>query len=145
MQIVKNAKTRIFPGGQKFKAEKNLTFSNDTGTLTLFNVTGDVIVEIIPIVITAVASVAAANIRLGIVGSTNAMIADTLATDLGLGLLWLSPGVDSKIEPYDAARRFIITEGTNIVLTLSAQVDSGAITFYCFWTPLSVDGNVVAA
>lgn len=144
MKIHKSAKTQIYPGGQRFRALKELTFSNDTGALTLFTVTGDVVVELIPVVITNVTSVASANIRLGIIGATNAIITDTLSTELDAREIWISTGPDSEIEPLESRRSYIIAGSNDIILTLSAQVDAGAITFYCFWSPLSVDGNLIA-
>ncbi len=145
MKIHKSAKTQIYPGGQRFRTLKELTFDDDTGTLTLFTVTGDVVVYLIPVVTTSVTSIASANIRLGVTGLTDAIIADTLSTDLDAREIWISAGPDSEIEPLDSTRSYIITDGNDILLTLSAQVDAGAITFYCFWSPLSSDGILVAA
>ena len=122
---------------------KDLTFSNDSGTLTLFTVTGDVIVWMIPIIVTDVTSVALANIRLGVVGNTDAMIVDSQAVDLDARGIWVDQTPDNEIEPLDRIRSYIITDGNNIVLTLDAQVDAGAIRFYLYWVPLSNDGNVV--
>lgn len=123
---------------------KTLTFANDTGTVTLFTVTGDVIVRIIPICKTNVASAAAANIEMGVSGDTNAMIASTLATDIDANNIWISAGPNSNIEAESTVRRYIISNGDDIILTLSAQVDSGVIAFVCKWEPLSADGMVAA-
>jgi len=124
---------------------KDLTFSNDTGTVSLFTVTGDVIVKILPVVTTNVASAAAANMELGVVGDTDAMIVPTLATDLDAREIWIDASPTTEIEPLESMRNYPITDGNDVVLTLDAQVDSGAISFYCFWTPLSSDGAVTAA
>lgn len=136
---------RIFPGGQRFEALKELMFSNDTGTITLFNVFGDVTVSIIPVITTDLTSIAGANIRLGIAGLTNAMLADTLSTDLDARMVWINTSPDSEIEPLDAMREYIITDGNDIILTSSGQVDAGTIIFYCFWTPMSSNGQIVVA
>ncbi|KKM86590.1 hypothetical protein LCGC14_1277470 [marine sediment metagenome] len=135
----------IFTTIGRYKIQKDLTFSNSTGTLTLFTVTGDVFVSIIPIITTDLTSAAAANIRMGVVGATDAMIVDSLSTVLDARGIWVDQTPDSEIEPLDRTRSYIITDGNDINLTLDAQVDAGAITFYCFWTPLSADGNVVVA
>ncbi|MEA3225151.1 MAG: hypothetical protein U9Q07_04310 [Planctomycetota bacterium] len=125
---------------------KALTFSNDgAGALNIFTVTGDVIVRIIPVCKTIVASAAAANVELGVSADTDAMIASTLATDIDANEIWLDATPTSPIEPESSSRDYIISNGDDVILTLDAQVDSGAITFYCYWTPLSSDGAVVAA
>ena len=124
---------------------KALTFSNDTGTFNLFTVTGDVIVQIVPVVTTDVASAAVANIRLGSVGNTNAMIVDSVSTDLVARGIWVDQTPDNEIEPLDRIRSYIVTDGNDIILTSDAQVDTGAITFYCYWSPLSSGATVVVA
>jgi len=127
------------------KTTKALTFANDTGTVSLFTVTGDVRVNIIAICKTNVASAAAANIRMGVSGNDQAMISDTLATDLDANEFWNDQSPTSNIQAGDRVRSYDISNGDDVILTLDAQVDSGAITFYCLWTPLSSDGNVTAA
>ena len=114
------------------KEQKDLTFSNDTGTLTLFDVTGDVIVKIVPIIMTDVVPNTTANIRLGVVGNTDAMISDSVSTVLDARSIWVDQTPSFEIESTERSRDYIITDGNNIILTLSAQVNSGAITFYCF-------------
>ena len=135
--------SRGFMGMDHSLIRKDLTFSNDSGTLTLFTVIGDVIVWMIPVIVTDVTSAALANIRLGVVGNTDAMIVDSQAVDLDARGIWVDQTPDNEIEPLDRIRSYIITDGNNIVLTLDAQVDAGAIRFYLYWVPLSNDGNVV--
>lgn len=124
---------------------KTLTFSNTSGTQTLFTVTGDVIVKTIIICTTDITSAAAANLELGVVGDTDAFIASTVATDLDAREIWHDTSPDSEVEAYSTAKEYIITDGNDIILTLSAQVDSGEIVAYCFWTPLSTTGSVTVA
>jgi len=126
-------------------ARKALTFSNDTGTVSLFTVTGDVVVRIVPICKTNLASAGAANIEMGVSADTDAMIASTLATDIDANEIWHDASPDSSIEAESVFREYIISNGDDVILTLSAQVDSGAITFYCFWYPLSLGASVVPA
>lgn len=135
---------QIFPGGQRFEALKELVFSNDTGTITLFTVTGDVQVYLVAICKMALASVAAANISLGIVGNTNAMLVDTLATELDANEFWNDQSPTDEIQTSDRIRKYDISNGKDIVLTLDDQIDSGALTFYCYFTPYSGNGLVVA-
>ena len=125
---------------------KGLTFSNDgAGALSLFTVTGDVSVELLAICKTNVASVALANIQLGVVGNTNAFLVDTLSTDLDAGEMWNDQSPTDIIQTRDRRRVYDIGGGNDIILTLDGQVDSGAITFYCYWVPLSNDGRVEVA
>ncbi len=127
------------------KVTKTLTFSNDTGTVNLFTVTGDVIVRIIAVCTTNVASGADGYIEMGISADVDAIIASTQATEIDAREIWNDSVSSREIEVVDSVRGYIITDGNDIILTLSAQVDSGVIAFYCFWTPLSSDGKVVAA
>ena len=136
---------RSIAGRGEFSVSKALTFSNDSGTVTLFTVTGDVEVRIVPIVKTNVASGAAGSIELGVSGDVDAMIVSTLGTDLDANEIWNDASPTSNIEALDTSRDYIISNGDDVILTLSAQIDSGAITFYCVWRPLSSNGNVVAA
>jgi hypothetical protein len=129
----------------EYKTKKELTFSNNTGTVSLFTVTGDVLVRVVPICKTNIASAAAGNIEMGVSGDVNAMISSTLGTDIDANEIWVDTTPDVNIEALDTMRSYIISNGDDIILTLSAQIDSGAITFYCFWTPLSDGASVVAA
>jgi hypothetical protein len=124
---------------------KPLTFSNDTGTVSLFTVTGDVAVRIVPICKTNVASAAAANIELGVSANSDAMIAATVAANIAANEIWIDPSPDSSIEPLSSLREYMISNGDDVILTLSAQVDSGAINFACWWFPISSDGLVTVA
>jgi len=124
---------------------KELTFSNSTGTLNLFTVTGQVIVKILPFCTNNVASAAAASVELGVSGDVDAMIASTLATDIDGTNWWIDASPDSIIEALSTAREYMIGNGDDVILTLSAQVDSGDIKFYCFWTPLTNGSSVAAA
>jgi len=124
---------------------KTLTFSNDTGTVSLFTVTGAVRVRVVGHCTTNVASAAAANIEMGVSGDTDAMIASTLATDIDANEWWHDASPDSNIEATDVFRDYIICNGDDVILTLDAQVDSGVIAFYAYWMPLSSDGAVAAA
>jgi hypothetical protein len=140
MSVIKNVEAL----GKNFTIQ-DITFTNDTGTVNVFTVTGDVIVRIIPVITTDLTSAAGANIRLGVIGSTDAMIVDSTSTDLDARGIWVGQTPDNEIEPVERIRAYIITDGNDVVMTLDAQVDTGVIRFYCFWTPLSSDGLVVNA
>jgi hypothetical protein len=124
---------------------KALVFNNDTGVIPLFTVTGRVWVELIAVGDVNIVSAAAANMRLGVVGNDNAMLVDTVATALTANLFWNDQTPSDVIQTSDRRRRYDISNGANIILTASAQIDSGAVTFYVFWGPISDDGLVEAA
>jgi hypothetical protein len=144
MTVTKSSKAG-FAGELDYFVKKELTFSNDTGTVSLFTVTGDLLVKIVPVCKTNVASAAAGNIEMGVSGDTNAMIAATTGTDIDANEIWVDASPDSNIEPMSTVREYIISNSDNVILTLSAQIDSGAITFYCYWSPLSDGATLTAA
>jgi hypothetical protein len=124
---------------------KAVTFSSDTSSVALFTVTGDVIVKLIAICKTNVASVVGCNAEVGIADDTNLIIVSTDITALATNEIWHDAAPDTNGELLSTSRDVIISNGEDILMTLSAQADSGAVTFYVHWTPLSTDGNVVAA
>ena len=123
----------------------SVEFDNTAGgSIDLFTVTGDVIVRLVAVCSEAVTSAAAANVQVGIGGGAE-IIAVTVATLLGVREIWHDGTPDSEIELLTTSPEFIISDGNDIQLTLSAQVDDGTLVFYLFWTPLSADGLVVVA
>ena len=125
------------------KLIQDITFANEAaGDVTVFTVTGDVIVKIIPVITTSLTSVAGANVSFGIVGIDDAFIVNSPSTGLDQRGIWVDQTPDNEAEPLDRMREYIITDGNNIILNLDAQIDAGVIRFYCFWIPLSSDGKV---
>ena len=125
---------------------KSVTFSNTAGgTVPLFAVTGTVEANVVCVCRTSVASAAAANISLGIATATAALIVVTVATACAAGEIWHDATPDREIELCSVINESIISDGNDIGLLLSAQVDSGVLDFYCNWSPLSADGLVVPA
>jgi len=50
------------------------------------------------------------------------------------------------LEGVDLSNGIIIASGQDIIETIgAADITAGALTYYCFWRPLSDDGLVVAA
>jgi hypothetical protein len=122
---------------------KAVTFSNTVTPVALFTVTGDVLVQVIPICTVDLTSAAGCNASVGTTGTPAGLIALTDVLTIDAGEVWTAaaPAIGPKAPPAVMA----IAAGEDIVLTLSAQVDAGAISFYCIWTPLSVGATVVAA
>lgn len=124
-------------------AIKTVTFLNTAGAVTLFTVTGDVLVRVVGVVKVSVASAAGCNGSVGIAGTTAGIIALTDITLMAANEIWFDNSPDAQIEAMTALREFIISNGNDIILTLSAQADSGQVAFYCIWTPLSAGATVV--
>ena len=124
---------------------KAITFTNLVAAADLFTVTGDVIVRIIAVVKTNCASAGACNAEVGIAADTDAILPATDVTLLAAQEIWHNATPDSEIEALVTFREYIITDGNDIIITPSAQIDSGAISFYCFFTSLSSGATVVAA
>jgi len=128
-------------------AIKDVTFVNLLADLDLFTVTGDVIVRLIPVVKTNVESAGACTASVGIVGATQAFIATTDVTTMEALDIWTAaaPATTFALMTATCLVGVVLSTGQKITLTRSAQIDSGRIVFYALWTPLSADGNVVAA
>jgi hypothetical protein len=127
----------------KPKVTKTVTFLNTPAApLTLFTVTGDVIVKIIAVCDTSLVSAAAANISVGTAAAPTAIIANTVATAIDARMIWYDAAPDAEIEAFSTTREYIITDGNDIILTPSQIVDSGVLVFYCDWVSLSGTGSV---
>lgn len=123
---------------------RDYTFSNSgVGEKVILTVTGDVLLKIIAVCTTDLVSAAAASLSLGIVGNNAFMIADTLATALTAREVWNDITPTSEIELLSGSPAFIVTDGNDVVIDLTAQIDSGVIRFYYTWMPLSNDAAVV--
>ena len=124
---------------------KTLVFANDAAPITLFTLTGTVIVNITCVSMVSVVSGAAGSISVGIAGAgVAALIANTLASTIIAGEIWHDAAADAEIELSSVIKESIISDGNNIILTPSAQIDTGTLAFYCCWVALSADGLVVA-
>ena len=121
---------------------KSVTFNNTAGAVSLFTVTGDVIVRVIGIVKVNVVSMAGCNGSVGIAGTTAFFIPITDITLMAANEIWFDNSPDAQIEALTALQSAIISNGNDIILTLSAQADSGQVDFYCIWTPLSAGASV---
>jgi len=125
---------------------KEVTFTNTGEDVNLFTVTGDVIVRMVAVCKTACESAAGCNILVSANGT--ALIASTDATTLEAGDIWHDASPDAEVEALsDAMKERVITDGNDIIIDVQAekQVDSGAITFYLWYVPLSANGAVAAA
>jgi hypothetical protein len=129
-------------GWGKYYGIQDITFSNSTGTVSVLTVTGDVKVMILPVITTSLVPNTTANLRLGVVGNTDAMIVDGGVSTFAARGIWVDHTHTNEIESTERIRGYFIVDGNDVIMTLSAQINSGVIRFYYWWTPLSTDGKV---
>lgn len=133
-------------GFGKAVVRKTVTFANTAGNVALFTVTGDVIVRTIAVCQTSCVSGAGCTAQVGIAGSLLTILPVTDITLLAAGEIWTDSTPTSNIETMVLAMQdHVIAGGADILMTLSAQADSGVIAFYAFWTACSLGATVVAA
>ena len=114
---------------------------NASEIITLFTVTGDVLVHVFGVCSETLTG--ATTLEVGVTGATAALIAQTTATDIDSGHVWIDATPD---ETQALPSAFILTNGSDIIETIGgADVSNGTINHYCLWRPLSSTGNVVAA
>lgn len=127
-------------------ASKTITYAagttGATGASTLFTVTGTVIVNIFAVCTSDLTSGGAATLEVGISGNTAALIAQTTATGIDSGEIWVDTAPATVEAPLTSK---ILTAGTDIIQTIATTtVTGGTLTYYITWNPISDDGNVVA-
>lgn len=125
---------------------KAITFSALTtgavGATTLFTVTGTVAVRLFGVV-SGTDVTGSGTIEAGIAGNTAALLAQTTGTALDVGEVWID-NAPATVEALPALQ--IIGAGQDIIQTIATDtLNAGTLTYYCLWSPISEDGNVVAA
>ena len=117
-----------------------------TGTpLTLFTVTGEVLVRIFGVCTTLLASAAAGTVEVGVTGNTALLIALTTATDIDANEIWndTTPAIGDTLA--NITGPFVIPNGLDIIETTgTGDITSGNIKYVCLWRPLSRNGVVTA-
>jgi len=126
--------------GEGYLVEKAITLDGSV-SYDVFTVTGVVEVSIVGYVTTDVAA-HADNISLGVTGDTAGLIAATAGTAFDQYDMWVD-GTPALVGQRPSPA--FIGNGADVKLTGTANIDSGAITFYCFYRPISNDGAVTAA
>jgi len=139
-------------GGQM--ATKTMTFAggttNDPGDFdgtgnpaTLFTVTGVVRMRLFAVCNTNLAG-ATATLSVGTASTTAGLIAQTTATDIDANEIWYDATPDATVELYSVATEKIVTQ--NVIQTVgTANITSGALTYYCIWAPVSDGARVTPA
>lgn len=113
--------------------------------LTLFTVTGDVLVRMIGVCTTDLASAGGGTLSVGVTGNTALLLALTTATAIDENELWndASPAIGDTLA--NVTGPFVLTNGSDIIETVgTADITSGQIYYICLWRKLSQDGKVEA-
>jgi hypothetical protein len=137
-------------GGWLGIASRRYSFAVDAGAqgaLSMFTVTGTVLVQIFGVCQTSLNSGGVATVELGIAGNTAALIAQTVVTTVDQYQTWQDAATEANPGAVDlTGRSFVITNGADVILTIAtADLTAGIVDFYCLWTPLSAGATVVAA
>lgn len=126
------SKQRVFTGAAGLGAQ---------GATTLFTVTGDVTVVLFGTCSEDL--VGGAGLKVGTASST-ATLVNLTATDIDANDAFQYNNVNIGQALYSDAN--IVANGEDIIETIdTADITDGTLTYYCFWYPLSSNGNVVAA
>lgn len=115
--------------------------------LTLFTVTGDVLVRIFGVCTTSLESAGGGTLEVGVTGNTAALITQTTGTDIDANKIWndASPAVGTDTLA-NVTGPHVIVNGMDIIETVgTADITAGAIYYICLWRPLSHNGNVISA
>ena len=143
---------RDLASGQPNVVKKSMTFAggttNDPGDYdgtgnpaTLFTVTGNVLMYLVPVCTTLLAG-ATATLEIGVATATAALVAQTTATDIDAGEGWFAATPTLAVAN---TAQYHVVSGNVIQTAATANITAGVIDYYCFWKPLSADGNVIAA
>lgn len=133
-----------------FRSTKTITIdgTNNNGeldqpTITLFTVTGEVLIlALVPWCSEDLTSAGGGTLALGITGNTTLFIGATTATAIDNGEFWTSttPTANGVLLP-STLQTVVITD--NIIATVAtADITDGTIRFDCLWFPLSSDGLI---
>ena len=131
-------------------ARSDYDFAADTGAqaaYVVFTVTGEVLIHALFGICEDTFTGAGALIELGITGGTTGLyIAQTTAADLLANELWFDASPTTTAEQLDlTGRSFVVANGQDVSLLVGGgNVTAGKVNLYCIWSPLSVDGQIVA-
>lgn len=116
--------------------------------VTIFTVTGDVLINCWGVVTTAMTSTGAnGTLALGTVGATGTIIAATTVDGTILHtakFIWASTAGAAPIYALPATSGWFVVSSTNVVLTIATNsMSAGGMTIYGIWIPISSGASVV--
>lgn len=110
-----------------------------TGATTLFTVIGTVALRIFAVCSADLTG--SGTIEVGIAGNTASLIAQTTGTTIDNGEIWL----DTSPATVEALPGQFIVKSDVIQTIAGSTLDSGTLTYYCLFTPVSTDGDVIVS
>ena len=114
--------------------------------ISLFTVTGDVLILIFGVVKATWTTSGAITAEVGVSGDIAKLIAQVAdATALAINEVWIDATPDSTIEDVSGLAYSAISNSQSVILTTTGTVTAGSVEFHCFWHPLSSNGLVTAA
>ena len=133
-------------------ARKTVAFDGTSGngaqgSVTVFTVTGEVLVATIVHYCTENLEGASATISSGVTGSTSLFVVNPTggAPDIDANEFWIDATPDAYGVALDAKQKDIVID-QDVILTIgTADITDGTLEITCHWMPISTDGNVVAA
>lgn len=136
---------------KKAIAAAGTSFTTGASPVTLFTVTGVVLVRLWAAITTALASTSNnGTLAIGVTGATGGIISATTmdGTNFPTGSIWTgdtSPTLKGEALQNAPLNGFLIN-GVNIIATIATNsATAGVMDFYCEWRPVSSGATVVAA
>jgi len=132
-------------------AHQEITFAVDAGAGTgaddedkeLFVVTGTVLCAILAVCTTSLEG-AMATIQMGTSEDTSILAAALTCTTFDSGMVWVTGDADTEVD--FATMVWAIVDDVDLGYNIdAADTTGGVVDFYCFWVPISDNGDVVAA
>ena len=143
--LQRDANFRTVDSNEAYLLESTWTFvagtTGATGAHTVFTVTGNCLVNVFAVCDSDLTSGGAATLEVGVTGNTAGLIAQTTATGIDDGDIWVdaSPAVGVEALP----STFIVNDGADIILTVgTTTVTGGVVDFYCTYRPLSAGASI---
>ena|SRR3990167_6315692 len=138
--------SKVISSNESFRLESTWTFAAATtgavGSHTLFTVTGNVLLSVLGIVDTTLDSAGAPTIEVGVTGNTAILIAQGTAKNYADGDVYVD-ATDTRVGAAAIPSTFVINDGLDVLLKITgATLTAGVVDWYCFWRPLSSDGDV---
>ena len=132
--------------GDGYLVAKQITYDG-SASYAAFTVTGLVAVQVIGYQTTILTdhgdstSVGTATSAAGLIAATPASTLRAAAANA----IWVDNSPAKFESAAFAATRHLIGAGEDIAVVGTANIVAGVVMLYCFWKPISADGNVVAA
>lgn len=147
--LQRDANWRTVQSNEAYLVKKSVALTGAAGngavgTVALFTVTGDVVLNVFATCSVDLVSAGGGTAEVGISGNTAGLIAQTTATTIDVNEVWLDAS-PATIEILPNAPQ-IIANGQDIIMTVgTGNVTAGSLDFYCLYRPLSTGASIVAA